>query len=152
MRVSLICSKCGKVIRIGNGRVDLTCQICGGYDFRLESPIIASPILPGGIAGRREEFRIDDSFTGKHKNGSSWLVEMVREWKTKESESEVVVKKEEPVVIVKKEEPVAVKKEEPIIVIEVVEKKEEEKPKEEKAEEKPSLAKSVRKLRARINQ
>lgn len=105
----LTCSKCGKVHRVGNGRIDLTCQDCGGYDFRLGSPIIASPILPRGGTGRREEFGIDSSFTGKHENGSSWLVEVVREWKTKETDSEVVV------------------------------------------EEKPSLARTVRKLRAKVS-
>lgn len=119
MTASLTCLKCNKVIRVGNGRIDLTCQSCGGYDFRLGSSIIVSPALPGGKMGPREEFGIDSSFTGKHKDGSSWLVEVMKEKKSN--------------------------------VEEIVGIKEEESLKEEKDDIKLSFARSVRKLRARVN-
>jgi len=134
MMASIICSRCGRTIRIGNGKVNLTCQSCGEWDFRIGSPIIVSPILPDGTTGRREEFKMDDSFTGMHKDGFIWLVEIVREKKPKEEKPELLSEKEDSTI----EE-------------EVVEKKEEKKPKKEKDEIQLSFAKSMRRLRARAN-
>lgn len=68
------CDNCGKETNVGESIIDLTCQGCGGFDLRFDCAIEALPLIEGHEWGKEVVVEKEESFCGKHSQGSLWKV------------------------------------------------------------------------------
>ncbi len=70
--MKFICEKCSMETKIGEGRINLVCQVCGCYDLKFDFTIAVSPVLLDNSVGPEIIVAKGDSFYGNHGAGSIW--------------------------------------------------------------------------------